>query len=105
MLERTMTDLVLQISVQRNLDSTVETFKSVDIPVWEQLLATDPVEFFDLASHGYAMRKKRKGQSEVKREELDDFQRQFIAKFYYVVCRDRAAIPSRYVDKLMFELD
>jgi hypothetical protein len=105
MVEPSLSDLVLKISVERNLDSTVETFKAMDIPVWEKLLITDPVGFFNLAFHGYTIRQKKKGQREVKREELNDFQRQFIAKFYYVTWRDKAAIPAPYLSKLMFELD
>lgn len=105
MIEPTLTDLILQISVRRNLDSTVETFKAADIPVWEKLLVADPVEFYNLASYGYKMRQEKKGRREVRREELDDFQRQFICKFYYVGWRDKASIPSQYLDKLMFELN
>ncbi|HJW31678.1 MAG TPA: hypothetical protein VJ508_20800, partial [Saprospiraceae bacterium] len=53
-------DLVLQVSAERNLESTVNNFREVDVPVWQKLLSTDPVQFMNLAAYGYQARQRRK---------------------------------------------
>ncbi len=99
----TKADLVLRISAHRNLDATVRTFQSIDIPVWERLLRSDPDTFVDLASYAYQKRQTMKTGRKVGEEELSEFLREFVWKFYLVENRELDCIPNHLTDLPLFE--
>ncbi len=100
-MRETLTDLVHRISVHRNLDSTVQTFNPIDVPVWEKLLRYHPDRFLDLAAYGY---RKRHGQRYICDEELKDFAREIVWKFYLIQMREMDLVPRRLAELPVFDL-